>query len=70
MNNDKTFTQRQLPFMLNCNPGKVDPNVQTVQENTSLGLKDVMKSTGINVNVEEAGELTPEAQQEILNEEY
>ena len=70
MNNDKTFTQRQLPFMLNCNPAKADPNAKVIDENTKLELGDVMKCTTIKVDVDEAGELTPEAQEEILNEEY
>ena len=70
MDNNKTFTQRQLPFMLNCNPGKEDPNAKTIAENEKLELKEVMKCTSIEVKVEEAEELTPEAQQEILEEEY
>ena len=69
MNNDKTFTQRQLPFMLNCNRGS-DSNAKTIKENTKLELQDVMKCTSIDVNVDEATELTPAAQQEILDEKF
>lgn len=69
MDNKRTFTQRQLPFMLNCNHSK-DPNAKTVNENTKLELGEVMKCTSIEVKVEEAEDLTPEAQEEILNEEY
>jgi len=69
MNNDKTFTQRQLPFMLNCNTG-TDSNAKTIKENKKLELKDVMKCTSIEVKVDESEELTPEAQQEILDERY
>ena len=69
MKDEKSFTQRQLPFMLNCNTG-TDPNAKTIKENKKLELKDVMKCTSIEVKVDEAEELTPEAQQEILDESY
>lgn len=70
MNNDKTFTQRQLPFMLNCNPATKDPNAKVIEENTKLELGEVMKCTSIKVDVDEAGELTPEAQEELIGGEY
>ena len=70
MENDKTFAQRQLPFMLNCNPGTADPNAKTVSENASLKMKDVMKCTAIEVKVGESGGLTPEAQEDILGAQY
>lgn len=69
MEDKKTYVRGIIPFIVNIGH-KGDPNVKEINENVNLGLKDVMGCTGINVNVEAAEELTPEAQQEILNEEY
>lgn len=70
MNDEKCFVAGQIPFIVNIGH-KDDPNVKTVKENGELKLKEVMSCTGIKVDVEgSSGELTPEEQEEILNEEY
>lgn len=61
------FLAGQIPFIANLK--YMEPNVPTkdIDANGIYGTKEVDR---VNVNVETAEELTPEAQQEILNEEY
>ena len=60
------YAYRQLPFITRSNPKSKSMNKE-IKEN---GKYNTMAYLGVDVKVAEAGELTPEAEQEILNEEY
>lgn len=65
----ESFLKGILPFVSNMKKDQrgIEPCVETIKEN---GKHDTTLISKINVKVEAAEELTPEAQEEILNEEY
>ena len=65
MERKKTFVGLITPFVRNINRSPIP-----MKEITENGVQSTGDYSLADVKVEEAGELTPEAQQEILNEEY
>ena len=65
----ESFLKGITPFIQNMKKGQVgaEPATKKINEN---GKYDTIQNSKVDVKVEEATELTPEAQQEILNEEY
>lgn len=65
----ESFLKGITPFIQNMKKGQIgaEPATKKINEN---GKYDTIQNSKVDVKVEEATELTPEAQQEILNEEY
>ena len=61
------FIARQIPFILDAGYKLPTPKEKDITENGKYWTEDVDR---FNVEVSEAEDLTPEAQQEILDEEY
>ena len=56
-----------IPFIANMEQKLPEVKTEDIDKNGTYRTKDIDK---VNVEVKEAEELTPEAEQEILDEEY
>ena len=65
----ESFLKGITPFIQNMKKGQkgTEPATKKITEN---GKYDTIQNSKVDVKVEKAEELTPEAQQEILEEEY
>lgn len=67
MEEKRTFSCRQIPFILNSKKEDHNPMVKEFKEN---GTENTIAVDTSIINIESSGELTPESQQEILGEAY
>ena len=63
----RSFSCRQIPFILNSRKEDNNPMVKEFKEN---GTENTIAIDTAIIDIEGSGELTPEAEQEILEEAY